>query len=98
MKNVTASEARKHWFSLLDEAARGEVIVVQRKGHRLVLRREELKGTGSNPSPRQYQKLLNVPSADEADRWSWEWQGPGRDLVSKRRPGQLCPPGRFLHG
>ena len=40
MKKVTASEARKRWFRLLDDAASGEVIVVERKGRRLVLRRE----------------------------------------------------------
>jgi len=41
MKKVTASEARRQWFRLLDEAAQGEVIVLQRRGRRLVLRREE---------------------------------------------------------
>ena len=41
MKKVTASEARKHWFRILDDAAHGEVIVLERKGRRLVLRREE---------------------------------------------------------
>jgi antitoxin (DNA-binding transcriptional repressor) of toxin-antitoxin stability system len=30
MKQVTASEARKNWFRLLDEALDGEVIAVQR--------------------------------------------------------------------
>lgn len=85
MKNVTASEARKHWFRFLDEALRGEVIVVQRKGRRLVLRREDLNDTGDGAEARQYKRLLRVPDADEADRWSWEWRGPERGLVSRRR-------------
>jgi hypothetical protein len=34
---------------------------------------------------RQYKKLLRVPKADEADRWSWDWKGPARGLVARRR-------------
>jgi len=41
MKQVKASEARKRWFQLLDAALRGEVIAVERKGQRVVLRRED---------------------------------------------------------
>jgi hypothetical protein len=85
MKNVTASEARKHWFRLLDEALRGEVIAVQRKGHRLVLRREEVANSRNAKGARQYKRLLHVPDAEKADRWSWEWRGPERGLVSRRR-------------
>lgn len=83
MKKVTASEARRQWFRLLDEAARGEVIVVQRNGRRLVLRREELGKTGAASKRPAYRRLLTVPGADQADRWSWEWKGPGR-LVPRR--------------
>jgi antitoxin (DNA-binding transcriptional repressor) of toxin-antitoxin stability system len=85
MKNVTASEARKNWFRLLDEALRGEVIVVQRKGRRLVLRQEELDKRRNGAPTRQYKKLLRVPDVDEADRWTWEWKGPAGGLVPRRR-------------
>jgi hypothetical protein len=85
MKNVTASDARKHWFRLLDEALRGEVIAVQRKGHRIVLRREEVATSRNAKGARQYRRLLHVPDAEKADRWSWEWRGPERGLVSRRR-------------
>ena len=85
MKSVNASEARKNWFRLLDEALRGEVIVVQRKGRRLVLRREELNDKKIGVKTRQYKKLLRVPKAGEADRWSWEWKGPAVGLVARRR-------------
>ena len=88
MKKVTASEARKHWFRLLDEALQGEVIAVQRKGHRLVLRREEPNHTGNGKGARQYKRLLRVPRADELDRLSWEWRGAERALVSRRRPAR----------
>jgi hypothetical protein len=86
MKNVTASEARKRWFRLLDEALRGEVIAVQRKGRRIVLRREEPTGPGNGKGARQYKRLLRVPDADEADQWSWKWRGSDRGLVPRRRP------------
>jgi hypothetical protein len=85
VKNVKASEARKHWFRLLDEALGGEVIVVQRKGRRLVLRLEESNEKGNGSDTRRYKKLLRVSDADRADRWSWEWRGPEGGLVSRRR-------------
>ena len=85
MKNVNASEARNNWFRLLDDALRGEVIVVQRKGRRLVLRREELNDKKIGVDTRRYKKLLRVPKADEADRWSWQWKGPAGGLVARRR-------------
>ena len=88
MKKVTASEARKHWFRLLDEAAQGEVIVVQRKGRRVVLRREELNDAGDGAARPEYHRLLHAPGADKADRWSWEWRDAGRGLTSRRAPAR----------
>lgn len=85
MKNVNASEARKHWFQLLDEALDGEVIVVQRKGRRLVLRREDSNEKKDRSEGRRYKNVLRVPDADRADRWSWDWQGPESALVARRR-------------
>ena len=86
MKTLTASEARRRWFRLLDEAAQGEVIVVHRKGRRLVLRREKSEHTGG--SARDYTGLLRVPDADKADRWSWRWRGPHRPLAPRRAPSR----------
>jgi len=43
MKHVTASEARKNWFKLLDEASNGESIAINRNGKSLVLRLETRK-------------------------------------------------------
>jgi hypothetical protein len=86
MKTVTASEARKHWFRLLDEALEGEVIAVQRKGRRLVLRREEAANSRKTKGARRYKRLLQAPDADKADRWSWDWR-PERGLVPRRRSG-----------
>ena len=84
MKIVTASEARKHWFRLLDEALQGEVIAVERKGQRVVLQREGHGASRSAKAAQEYKKLLKVPRADEADQWSWSWRH-GRGVVSKKR-------------
>ena len=85
MKQVTASEARKNWFRLLDEALDGEVIAVQRKGQRLVLRRENVAKSRNTKAARQYKGLLRVPDGDKADQWSWDWRGSEHRLVLRRR-------------
>jgi antitoxin (DNA-binding transcriptional repressor) of toxin-antitoxin stability system len=87
VKKVTASEARRHWFRLLDDVAAGEVIVLERKGRRLVLRREEPKKAGQAGRAPAYRHLLRVRDADHADRWSWQWRGGGR-LVARRVPAR----------
>lgn len=83
MKRVTASEARKNWFRLLDEAAAGEVIVIDRKGKRLVLRKE--KADRKKPGLPNYRDLLEVLQADNADAWRWEWAPEGLIPVDQRK-------------
>jgi hypothetical protein len=51
MKRVTATEARKQWFRLLDEVAAGEVVVLERKGRQLVLRCEDFQGSDEGRKP-----------------------------------------------
>ncbi len=75
MKRVTATEARKNWFRLLDEVANGEVVVVERKGRRLVLQCEERNRDDVTAGVPDYRRFLQVPDADEADRWGWDWAG-----------------------
>ena len=84
VKRVTASDARRRWFELLDEVADGEVLVVERKGRRLVLRREDAAARAPDPVP-TYRDVLRVPDLDQADRWGWVWTGPGRPLRLVRR-------------
>jgi antitoxin (DNA-binding transcriptional repressor) of toxin-antitoxin stability system len=84
MKRVTASEARRRWFSLLDEVANGEVVAIIRKGTRIVLRRE--KAARAVAEPPDYRRILRVKNADNADSWSWEWSDSGvalRDASDK---------------
>jgi antitoxin (DNA-binding transcriptional repressor) of toxin-antitoxin stability system len=71
MKRVTASEARKNWFRLLDEVAQGAVVCIERGGRRIILRREP-EETGGDSVP-DYSAILRVPHLDEADRWGWTW-------------------------
>ena len=84
MKHVKASEARKHWFRLLDDALRGEVIAVERKGQRVLIRKEDSAQFASGAISTRYKKLLKVPKAEEADRWSWDWR-PERGLALRKR-------------
>jgi hypothetical protein len=72
MKHVTASEARRNWFRLLDEAAAGETISIDRNGRRLILRAE--KARKAQPS---YTGLIGGKGLDDADRWSWDWNESG---------------------
>ena len=84
MKLIKASEARKQWFRLLDDALRGEVIAVERKGQRVVLQRQENSRSTRAKDSINYRKLLKVPRADDADRWSWDWQ-PDHGLKMRKR-------------
>ena len=71
MKRVTASEARRNWFRLLDEVAEGAVVCIERRGRRIVLQREP-DATDTTGLP-DYAALLRVPSLNEADAWGWRW-------------------------
>ena len=83
MKRVTASEARRNWFQLLDEVAQGERIVIERRGRRIVVLCEDLTETGPSEATPDYSKLLQVPNAEEADLWSWSWSEDGLELQDK---------------
>lgn len=71
MKRVTASEARRNWFRLLDEVAGGETVEIDRHGKRIVLRREDRKSR-SKTTP-DYSDLISVADLDRLDEWTWEW-------------------------
>ena len=73
---------------MLDEVAAGEVVVLERKGQRIILRREDKKTAKSKQQVPDYSRLLRVPDADQADQWSCDWQGPGQDLMLVSRKKQ----------
>ncbi len=85
MKRVTPTQARRHWFRLLDEVADGAVVLIERRGRRIVLRREETTDLDEAPAGVDYRSLLNVPDLDRADEWGWEWAGPGELDVREER-------------
>ncbi len=84
MKRVTASEARKNWFRLLDEVARGEKVVIERQGRRILVVREEPKEAKAREAVPDYRKLIEAPQVDEADHWSWNWSGDGLELQDRK--------------
>ncbi len=78
MKRVTASDARQHWFRLLDEVVGGEVVSIERGGRTIVIRRAPpAKDSGGIPD---YGAIIRVKRPEEADRWSWRWPGPEGEL------------------
>ncbi len=87
MKRVTASEARRNWFRLLDEIAAGEVVVVERGGRRILLRREEQSDRDRKASAPNYCGLIEVPDADAADTWRWDWTGSESELQPRKDHG-----------
>ena len=80
MKQVTATEARKNWFTLLDEAARGEVIAIRRNDKNLILKLEKSKRVTPD-----YAQSIDFPDADDAETWGWDWKGPGKLAPAKRQ-------------
>jgi hypothetical protein len=85
MKRVTASEARRLWFRLLDEVIDGEVVAIIRKGKRIVIRREDPKRTARQTLP-DYRSILQVPDLEHADSWTWEWRPEGDIGSVVRKP------------
>jgi antitoxin (DNA-binding transcriptional repressor) of toxin-antitoxin stability system len=85
MKRVTASDARRNWFRLLDEVAAGAVVSIERGGRTLVLQRAPAaEGRGDIPD---YSRLIRATDAEKADSWSWDWQEPGGDLEPAKGDG-----------
>ncbi|MGQ0815771.1 MAG: hypothetical protein ACT4O1_15150 [Gemmatimonadota bacterium] len=84
MKRITASEARRQWFRLLDEVIEGEVVAIIRKGKRIIIRRENATRGVREPLP-DYGSILKVRDAEQADTWGWDWHGPETDVTPARR-------------
>lgn len=82
MKRVTATDARKNWFRLLDEVVEGEVVLIEREGARLVLKLAE-QGDPLAKIP-DYRELIHGPELEKADQWGWEWDGLSEGLQPRR--------------
>lgn len=84
MKRVTASEARRHWFRLLDQVLDGEIVAIIRKGAKIIIRREP--ASAGEVEPPDYSGIIRVPDADDADRWGWVWEGEDLDFRRDDQP------------
>ena len=83
MKRVTATDARKNWFRLLDEVVEGEVVLIERDGAKLVLKLvEQVEPVTQAPD---YRGLIRVPDIDDADQWGWEWEGSPEGLQPRAK-------------
>jgi hypothetical protein len=80
MKHVTASEARRNWFRLLDEAANGEVIAIERNDKRLLLTLERKQTSRQSRKP-----LIRGRDLDNADKWGWDWTAKGTLMPRKKK-------------
>ncbi len=83
MKTIlTATEARRGFFDILDRALRGETVLIERKGVpvQLVPRRRKKR-----------QKLLDYrsyfrSSVDQAEQWGWRWDPDnGLELLDSKK-------------
>jgi hypothetical protein len=80
----TKNRMSRHWFRLLDEVIGGEVVVIERKGQRVMLRREQKSRVARETLP-DYSALISVPQASNADAWNWEWSGQESELQLRER-------------
>ncbi len=69
MKHYSATEARKNFFSLLDDALDGNKVYIEREGQVL-----ELTPKKKKVKKLSYKKFfLSSPTVDDADTWGWGW-------------------------
>ena len=75
MKHFTASQARQNFSSVLDAAAKGEPVVIERRGLRFVIKAEELKPPKA--AARRHSLFEFVDPALESGNWRWRWGAEG---------------------
>lgn len=90
MKRVSATQARRDWFRLLDEVLEGETVMIERKGRRIFIQ------SGEQPDAQaavpDYGSLLEAPEVNRADEWGWEWPGPEGEIVVRESAGSESDP------
>lgn len=80
MKQYSSTEARKHFFELLDSAVAGETVKIERKGVLITLTPKRIK---KNKKKLNYNAHIHG-NLNHADQWTWDWH-PSKGLVSKRK-------------
>ena len=74
--------ARSRIAHLLDEAERGETVVIERRGLRFEV---SVRGRSKIAPPRESAFEYVDPAILDGAGWTWDWQ-PGRIQFRKRRP------------
>ena len=82
MKRYTVAVVRERLSQALDEAERGEPVIIERKGvrYRLSLERQPTRRVKRRP------KIEILDTAVEEGRWSWAMTGRGLVFKSAHRP------------
>jgi hypothetical protein len=78
VKRVTASDARRDWFRLLDEVAGGAVVSIERGGETILIQRSPARRARARAP--DYSEVIRAPAVEHADNWTWAWPGPEKDL------------------
>ncbi|MBI3181601.1 MAG: type II toxin-antitoxin system Phd/YefM family antitoxin [Myxococcales bacterium] len=81
MKRYTASQARQHLSDLLDAAAKGEAVVIERGGVRFRLQAEKR----ARLVRRRRSRVELIDPAVEAGSWTWSLGAEGLRFRPRRR-------------
>jgi antitoxin (DNA-binding transcriptional repressor) of toxin-antitoxin stability system len=82
MKRYTSSQARERLSDVLDEAERGEEIVIERRGARFFLHADRSKRPAARRRGRPAIEVLDPAVA--TGEWTWTWKPTG--LAFTKRP------------
>jgi hypothetical protein len=83
MRRVTATQARKDWFRLLDEVAAGEEFVIRRNEVDIILSRRDTRKRKRVPD---YSKWFTGLDVSNAHRWTWDWDPETGQFQLRVRP------------
>ena len=81
MKRYTAAQARQRLARVLDEAERGEPVIIERRGIRFRVQAE--RKTARSFKGKQLIRVLDP--VIESGNWTWDWE-PGKLTFVPRKP------------
>jgi antitoxin (DNA-binding transcriptional repressor) of toxin-antitoxin stability system len=83
MTRSSVARARQQLAHVLDQAEKGETVIIERRGVRFALRAVKMKKARAQ---RGAARIEVLDSAIEAGSWSWSWSPDG--LVLDETPGR----------
>lgn len=86
MKRVTATQARKDWFRLLDEVAAGEEFVIRRNEVDIVLCRKAGARRRKIPDYSGLIEALDGVDIGNLHRMTWDWDPDTGQMQLRERP------------